>query len=85
MVCWWLSSPRNMPITSGRCCELDRRSRCSFSLCVVGGFRPGGLNVPVGLGTPAAFNAEKLTNYELGWKNTSLEGHLRTQIDAFCP
>jgi iron complex outermembrane receptor protein len=47
------------------------------------GFRPGGLNVPVGLGTPAAFDAEKLTNYELGWKNTSFDGHLRTQIDGF--
>jgi iron complex outermembrane recepter protein len=47
------------------------------------GFRPGGLNVPVGLGTPAAFDAEKLTNYEVGWKSTSLEGHLRTQLDAF--
>jgi iron complex outermembrane recepter protein len=47
------------------------------------GFRPGGLNVPVGLGTPAAFGAEKLTDYELGWKNTSFDGHLRTQIDGF--
>jgi iron complex outermembrane recepter protein len=47
------------------------------------GFRPGGLNVPVGLGTPAAFGAEKLTDYELGWKATSLGGHLRTQIDGF--
>jgi iron complex outermembrane receptor protein len=47
------------------------------------GFRPGGLNVPVGLGTPSAFGAEKLTDYELGWKNTSFDGHLRTQIDGF--
>jgi iron complex outermembrane receptor protein len=47
------------------------------------GFRPGGLNVPVGLGTPEAFNSEKLTNYEVGWKNRALEGHLRTQIDGF--
>jgi iron complex outermembrane recepter protein len=47
------------------------------------GFRPGGLNVPVGLGTPSAFDAEKLTNYEVGWKNTGFDGHLRTQIDAF--
>jgi iron complex outermembrane recepter protein len=47
------------------------------------GFRPGGLNVPVGLGTPAAFGAEKLTDYELGWKSTALGGHLRTQIDGF--
>jgi iron complex outermembrane receptor protein len=47
------------------------------------GFRPGGLNVPVGLGTPAAFGAEKLMDYELGWKVSSFEGHLRTQIDGF--
>jgi iron complex outermembrane receptor protein len=47
------------------------------------GFRPGGLNVPVGLGTPAAFGAEKLMDYELGWKVSSFDGHLRTQIDGF--
>jgi iron complex outermembrane receptor protein len=47
------------------------------------GYRPGGLNVPVGLGTPAAFGAEKLMDYELGWKFTGLDGHLRTQIDGF--
>ena len=47
------------------------------------GFRPGGLNVPVGFGTPAAFDSEKLTSYEVGWKNTALEGHLRSQVDAF--
>lgn len=47
------------------------------------GFNPGGLNVPVGLGNPAAFGAEKLTDYELGWKATNFGGHLRTQIDGF--
>jgi iron complex outermembrane receptor protein len=47
------------------------------------GFRPGGLNVPVGLGTPAAFDSEKLTSYEVGWKNTAFDGHLRTQLDSF--
>lgn len=47
------------------------------------GFRPGGLNVPVGFGTPKAFDEEKLTDYELGWKATSFDGHLRTQVDAF--
>ncbi|MGO9949963.1 MAG: TonB-dependent receptor [Steroidobacteraceae bacterium] len=47
------------------------------------GFRPGGLNVPVGLGTPGAFGAETLTNYEIGWKLKSLDGHLRTQLDSF--
>ena len=34
-------------------------------------------------GTPAAFEAEKLTDYELGWKNTAFDGHLRTQVDGF--
>ena len=47
------------------------------------GFRPGGLNVPVGLGTPSAFGAEKLQDYEVGYKLTSFDGHLRTQIDGF--
>jgi iron complex outermembrane recepter protein len=47
------------------------------------GFRPGGLNVPVGFGPPPAFGAETLTDYELGWKVTSFDGHLRTQVDAF--
>jgi len=47
------------------------------------GFRPGGLNVPVGLGPPPAFGAETLTDYEVGWKLKSFDGHLRTQFDAF--
>ena len=47
------------------------------------GFRPGGLNVPVGLGTPSAFGPEKLEDFEIGWKSTGLDGHLRTQIDGF--
>ncbi len=50
---------------------------------VSSGFRPGGLNVPVGLGTPAAFDSEKLLDYELGWKTSGFDGHLRTQIDGF--
>ncbi len=47
------------------------------------GFRPGGLNVPVGFGTPAAFREETITDYEAGWKNIAFGGHLRTQIDAY--
>ena len=50
---------------------------------VATGFRPGGLNVPVGLGEPAAFDEEKVTNYELGWKAGWADGHLRTQFDVF--
>ncbi len=50
---------------------------------VATGFRPGGLNVPVGLGIPAPFDSEKVTEYELGWKLTSFDGHVRTQLDTF--
>jgi len=48
------------------------------------GFRPGGLNVPVVAGaTLAPFEEEEVMSYEVGWKATLLEGHLRTQLDAF--
>jgi iron complex outermembrane recepter protein len=50
------------------------------------GFRPGGLNVPVGVGPgtlPAPFVAESVTSYEAGWKSTLFDGHVRTDIDAF--
>ncbi|THD81932.1 MAG: TonB-dependent receptor [Phenylobacterium sp.] len=50
---------------------------------VATGFRPGGLNVPVGLGQPAPFGSEKVTEYEVGWKAGLFDGHLRTQIDAY--
>jgi iron complex outermembrane receptor protein len=50
---------------------------------VATGFRAGGLNVPVGLGLPAPFGPEKVTEYELGWKAGMLDGHLRTQLDAY--
>jgi len=50
---------------------------------VATGFRPGGLNVPVGLGPPAPFDEERVTNYEIGWKAGWLDGNLRTQVDAF--
>jgi iron complex outermembrane receptor protein len=47
------------------------------------GFRPGGLNVPVGLGEPAAFKEEEVTNYEIGWKAGWADGRLRTQFDVY--
>ncbi len=50
---------------------------------VSSGFRPGGLNVPVGLGQPAPFDEEKVVSYEVGWKNIAFGGHLRTQVDAY--
>jgi len=50
---------------------------------VATGFRPGGLNVPVGLGEPEAFDEEEVTNYEIGWKAGWADGHLRTQFDVY--
>lgn len=47
------------------------------------GHRPGGLNVPVGLGLPAPFDQEKVTEYEVGWKTAVLGGRIRAQFDAF--
>jgi iron complex outermembrane receptor protein len=50
---------------------------------VATGFKPGGLNVPVGLGIPAPFLAETITDYEVGWKSSFFDNHLRTQLDGF--
>jgi iron complex outermembrane receptor protein len=50
---------------------------------VATGYKPGGLNVPVGIGIPAPFGPERVTEYETGWKATWFDGHVRTQIDGF--
>jgi len=50
---------------------------------VATGFRPGGLNVPVGLGLPAPFEPEKVTSFETGWKANWADGHLQTTVDGF--
>lgn len=50
---------------------------------VATGFRPGGLNVPVGFGPPAPFDEELVTSYELGWKSGWFDGQLRTQLSAY--
>jgi iron complex outermembrane receptor protein len=50
---------------------------------VATGFRPGGLNLPVGLGVPPPFGPEKVTSYELGWKGNFADGHLRTSLTGF--
>ena len=50
---------------------------------VATGFRPGGLNVPVGLGLPDPFKPEKVTSYEAGWKANWAGGRIRTTIDGF--
>ena len=50
---------------------------------VATGFRPGGLNVPVGLGNPAAFKPEKVTSFEGGWKGSFARDHLNLSLDGF--
>ena len=47
------------------------------------GFKPGGLNVNVGLGNPAPFDEEKVTSFETGWKASWNDDHVRTQVTAF--
>ena len=47
------------------------------------GFRPGGLNVPVGLGNPAPFEPEEVTSYEGGWKGNFADGRVRTTVSGF--
>ena len=51
---------------------------------VATGFRPGGINVPVGFGfaTPA-FGPEKVRSYEAGWKANFAGGHIKTTVDGF--
>lgn len=46
------------------------------------GFRPGGLNVPVGIAI-APFGPEKVESFEAGWKANFLGGHIRTTLDGF--
>ena len=50
---------------------------------VASGFKPGGLNVPVGFGPLAPFSSETVTSFETGWKATLLDGHLQTDVDGY--
>ena len=51
---------------------------------VATGHKGGGINAPNVDGiTPTVFKPEDVTDYELGWKSTQAEGHLRTQLDGF--
>jgi iron complex outermembrane recepter protein len=42
------------------------------------GYKPGGLNPP-----GATFNQETVWDFEIGWKSTFLDKHIRTQLGAF--
>jgi iron complex outermembrane recepter protein len=49
-----------------------------FYAFVARGYKPGGLNPP-----GRTFNQESVTDYEIGWKSSFLDKHIRTQIGAF--
>jgi iron complex outermembrane receptor protein len=51
---------------------------------VATGTKAGGLNGPNLAGVaPLAFDAEDVTDFELGWKGTFMDGHLRTQLGGY--
>ena len=50
---------------------------------VATGFRPGGLNVPVGPAALEPFDSEKVQSFEAGWKGTFAGGHVRATVDGF--
>jgi len=50
---------------------------------VATGFKPGGLNVPVGFGTPEPFGPERVTSLEAGWKAYFANRRIRTTVAAF--
>jgi iron complex outermembrane receptor protein len=50
---------------------------------VATGYKQGGLNLPIGTQYQKPFRAEYVTDYELGWKASALDDHLRTQLDGY--
>lgn len=50
---------------------------------VATGFKPGGLNVPVGFGQPEPFGPEEVTSYEAGWKGSFAGGRVRMTVSGF--
>jgi iron complex outermembrane receptor protein len=50
---------------------------------VATGNKPGGANATALLSLPPHIHAENVTDYELGWKATLLDGHVRTQLGAY--
>ena len=50
---------------------------------VATGNNPGGANATALLSLPPQVEAENVTDYEVGWKATLLDGHLRTQLGSY--
>lgn len=48
------------------------------------GHKAGGINGPnIAFVPPTLFAPEDVTDYEIGWKSTQMNGHLRTQLGGF--
>lgn len=50
---------------------------------VATGSKGGGLNLPTTPSLPPDFRGEYVTDYEIGWKATTFDGHLKTQIGGY--
>jgi iron complex outermembrane recepter protein len=50
---------------------------------VATGHKGGGLNASTSLVLPPTFKPEDVTDYEVGWKATALDGHLKTQLGGY--
>lgn len=50
---------------------------------VATGFKPGGLNPPVGIPAPDFFKEETVTSYEVGWKANFADRKIRTTVSGF--
>jgi len=50
---------------------------------VATGNKPGGANATTLLSLPPHIAAENVTDFDVGWKATLLDGHLRTQLGAY--
>ena len=53
-------------------------SKNLFYVFAARGYKPGGLNPP-----GATFKKETVMDYEIGWKSSFLDNHIRTQVGAF--
>ena len=60
---------------------LDRHN--FFYGFIATGHKSGGLNTPTDLSLPSEFKPEDVKDYEVGWKATSMGGHLHTQIGGY--
>ncbi len=47
------------------------------------GYKQGGLNLPINSIPQQPFRAEYVTDYEIGWKVSALDDHVRTQLDGY--